>query len=306
MSKSKLFQHWPTMLLGAVVAAIMLVAVFSYSLDQSENAVVTTFGRPSLVSEPGLHFRWPYPFQKIHRFDRRIRCFEGGAGKLEETSTSDRHNILVGIFVAYRIDDAQRFFTTFNTVRNAEEQLNSWMRGTKNAVFGQYRFNQIVNPDEKELKLTEIQDKIRDDLARQGDPYGIRIETVGISALQVPRAISEKVFARMIAERKRIADKNIAEGESEARRIRIKADGDRTIALADAEAAAKEIRARGDAEAAVHYAKFKEDPELALFLRQLESLRRILKGRTTLILDTDTVPFTLLKSETEQRIAPKK
>ena len=306
MSKSAIFRHWPTMLLGAVVAAILFVAVFSYQLDQSENAVVTTFGRPELVEEPGLHFCWPYPFQKIYRFDRRIRCYGGGAGKLEETSTADQHNILVGIFVAYRIADAKLFFTTFNNIRNAEEQLNSWMRGSKNAVFGQYRFNQIVNPDPGALKLDEIRRNIREDLAARTLPYGIEIRSVGINALQVPRAISEKVFARMIAERKRIADKNIAEGESEARQIRVKADSDRTIALADAEAAAKEIRARGDAEAAVYYAKFKENPELALFLRQLDSLRKILKGRTTLVLDTDTVPFTLLKSETERRLAPQK
>ncbi len=303
MKKQEIFKHWPTMLLGFIVAAILLVAVFSYQLNQNEVAVVTTFGRPSVVTEPGLHFCWPYPFQKIYRFDKRIRCFEGGAGKLEETSTADQHNILVGIYVTYRISDAKQFFTTFNTTANADSQLNSWMRSAKNAAFGTYRFNEIINPDAKELKFQAIQQAILKDLQQRTANYGITIESVGINAVQVPQTISEKVFARMIAERKRIADKNIAEGESEARQIRIKADSERTIALADAEAQAKEIRARGDAEAAVYYAKFKENPELALFLRQLDSLRTVLKGRTTLILDTDTVPFTLLKQETERKIS---
>ena len=80
MATGNFFKHWPTMLLGLVVAAILLVAVFSYQLNQTESAVVTTFGRPTEVTEPGLHFRWPFPFQRIYRFDHRIRCFEGGAG----------------------------------------------------------------------------------------------------------------------------------------------------------------------------------------------------------------------------------
>ena len=71
-----------------ILVAILLVAVFSFQLNQTETAVVTTFGKPAQVTEPGLHFRWPFPFQKIYRFDKRVRSFEGGAGKLEETTTS--------------------------------------------------------------------------------------------------------------------------------------------------------------------------------------------------------------------------
>lgn len=304
MAKEKLLYHWPTILLGIVVAAILLIAVFSYQLDQSESAVVSTLGHPEKVTEPGLHFRWPFPFQRIYRFDHRVRCFEGGAGKLEETLTSDQHNVLIGIYITYRISDVEKFFVTFRDNDNAEEQLNSWMRGFKNAAFGQYRFDQIINTDPKAVKIAEIQEKIRQDLIRQTSGYGLDIISVGVNAFNVPKTISEQVFDRMIAERKRIADKNIAEGESEAKKIRIKADSDRTIALADAEAKAKEIRAVGDAEAAKYYAKFKENPELAAFLRQLDSLKRVLQGRTTLILDTDTVPFTLLKPQADKLQVP--
>ena len=65
MATGNFFKHWPTMLLGLVVAAILLVAVFSYQLNQTESAVVTTFGRPTEVTEPGLHFRWPFPFRNL-------------------------------------------------------------------------------------------------------------------------------------------------------------------------------------------------------------------------------------------------
>ena len=299
MSSGNFFKHVPTLLLGLAVAAILLIAVFSFQLNQTETAVVTTFGRPAQVTEPGLHFRWPFPFQRIYRFDKRIRSFEGGAGKLEETTTCDGHNILVGIYVDFKIGDVEKFFVTFENITNAEDQLNSWMRSAKNAAFGQYRFNQIVNTDPKQMKLTEIQNRIKEELVRKTSGYGLNILRVGINTINVPKTVSEKVFARMIAERKLVADKYIAEGNSEARKIRIEADSARTIKLADAEAKAKEIRAEGDVEAAKSYKIFQENPELAKFLRKLDSLREIMRGRTTVVIDTNTAPFDLLKPGAE-------
>ena len=299
MANGNIFKHWPTMLLGLAVAAILLVAVFSFQLSETESAVVTTFGRPAQVSDPGLHFRWPFPFQRIYRFDHRIRCFEGGSGKLEETMTADGQNILVGIYVNYKISDAKQFFVTMENLTKAEADLNSWMRGFKNAAFGQYRFNQVINVDPKQMKLNEIQEKIRTDLAKRASEFGMEVVSVGINTINVPKSISEKVFERMIQERQRAAAERLAEGEREAKNIRIKADSRKAILLADAEAAAKEIRAKGDAEAAQYYAVFKQNPELAEFLRKLDSLRSVMKNRTTLVLDTDVAPFNLFKPGAE-------
>ncbi len=299
MATGNFFKHWPTMLLGLVVAAILLVAVFSYQLNQTESAVVTTFGRPTEVTEPGLHFRWPFPFQRIYRFDHRIRCFEGGAGKLEETMTADGQNILVGIYVNFRIKDVKQFFVTLENMTKAEDQLNSWMRGYKNAAFGRYKFSQVVNTDPKLMKLTEIQNQIKENLVKISEPYGLEIVSVGINTINVPKAISEKVFDRMIQERQRAAAQFLAQGNSRAEKIRIDADREKAITLANAEAQAKEIRAQGDAEAAKYYAVFKENPELAEFLRKLDSLRQIMKGRTTLVLDTNVAPFDLFKPGAE-------
>ena len=299
MATGNFFKHWPTMLLGLVVAAILLVAVFSYQLNQTESAVVTTFGRPTEVTEPGLHFRWPFPFQRIYRFDHRIRCFEGGAGKLEETMTADGQNILVGIYVNFRIQDVKQFFITLENMTKAEDQLNSWMRGYKNAAFGRYKFSQVVNTDPKLMKLNEIQEEIKKNLVQISKPYGLEIVSVGINTINVPKAISEKVSDRMIQERQRAAAQFLAQGNSRAEKIRIDADREKAITLANAEAQAKEIRAQGDAEAAKYYAVFKENPELAEFLRKLDSLRQIMKGRTTLVLDTNVAPFDLFKPGAE-------
>ena len=295
MANGNFFKHWPTMLLGLLVAAALLTAVFSFQLNQTEVAVVTTFGRPVVVSDPGLHFRWPFPFQKVYFFDNRIRCYEGSSGKLEETATRDAHNIIAGIFVSYRITDAEEFFSKLTDVTGAEDFLNNRMRSAKNAAFGQYRFDQIVNTDPKKLKLGEIQDLIRRTLAADTAGYGITIVGVGINNLGVPKTITDKVFDRMIAERKQFADRNLADGKREAKEIRIQAERERTIMLAEAEAKAQKIRAEGDAAAAKFYEVFREEPALAEFLRKLDALREVMKGRTTLVVDTSVPPFDLLK-----------
>ncbi len=305
MGTEKFFKHWPTMLLGVVVAAILLVVVFSYQLNQTESAVVTTFGRPVAVTEPGLHFRWPFPFQRIYKFDHRIRCFEGGTGKIEETTTADGQNILVGIFVNFRIGNVETFFTSLENMTKAEDTLNSLMRSAKNAVFGQFRFNQVINTDAKAMKLGEIQEKIKEKLVADCSKYGLEIVSVGINTINVPKSISDKVADRMIQERKVEAAKFLSEGSRRAEEIRIEADRKREITLAEAEAKAKEIRAKGDAEAAQYYAVFKENPELAEFLRKLDSLRVIMQSRTTLVLDTNVAPFDLFKPGAEV-LAPAK
>ena len=297
MATGNFFKHWPTMLLGLIVAVVLLTAVFSFQLNQTEVAVITTFGRPAVVEAPGLHFRWPFPFQKVYRFDKRIRCFEGSSGKLEETATRDGHNILAGIYVDYRIGNPEVFFKQLKDIPNAEEVLNNLMRSEKNSAFGLYNFNQIVNTDPAKLKLTEIQNQIKSNLIAQTGKFGIEIVGVGINSLGVPKTITEKVFDRMVAERKQFADRSIAEGKSKAREIRIQADRDRTIAIAEAEANAQRIRAEGDAKAAESYKTFSQDPELAEFLRKLDALRVILQGRTTVVFDTNVPPFDLLKPQ---------
>ncbi|MBR2374082.1 MAG: protease modulator HflC [Lentisphaeria bacterium] len=299
MAANNFFKHWPTWVLGLLVAVILLFAVFSFQLNQTEVAVVTTFGRPAQVTEPGLHFRWPYPFQRIYRFDNRIRCFAGGAGKLEETTTSDGHNLLVGIYVNFRIADSVKFFKTLENMTQGEEKLNSLMRGYKNAAIGEYRFSEIINTNPKQMKQIQIQQKIKANLARETADYGLEIIDVGISTINVPKSISEKVADRMIAERKVQSDAYISEGNARAKQIRTEADTSKTIQLADAEAQARTIRAAGDAEAAKYYAEFTRNPELAEFLLKLDSLRKIMKGRTTLVTDYRTAPFDLFQAGAE-------
>lgn len=299
MATSKFFQHLPTVLLGIVVAVVLLLVLVTFQVSETECAVMTTLGNIEKKADlkPGLHFRWPYPFQRVYKFDRRLRCFEGNAGKLEETSTADEQNILVGIFVEYRIADAEKFFVSLERIGEAEQRLNNWMRAARNATFGRYRFNQIVNVDAKEVKLAQIQQEMLAEIRKNAAPFGLEVQAVGINAFNVPSTISEEVFKRMIQERKSAAEKFLSTGALEAGKIRTAADKAKADLLTDAEAKAKTIRAEGDAEAARYYEVFKANPELAAFLRKLDSLRRIMRSRTTLVLDTGAAPFDLLNAD---------
>ena len=301
---NKVLKHWPTLLMGVFVFAVLLVAVFTYQVSSTEVAVVERMGQ--MLNEhpaPGLHFRWPYPFEKITKYDNRLHCFGGNEGQIEETPTADKQNILVGVFITYRISDPLVFAKRMTSFKKAESELDIWMRGAKNAAFGKYKFDQILTTNPKKMRLGEISEMVRKDIAEKAKPYGLEICSAGITTLNVPEAVSSKVFERMNQDRMLAAQRYLGEGKLRAEEIRIAADKERANIIAKAEAEAKEISAKGDVEAAQYLKVFDRNPELAAFLRKLDSLRLIMKSKTTLVLDTNTDPFTLLKSNADQ-LAP--
>jgi modulator of FtsH protease HflC len=291
--------HWPTMLLGVIVAAIFLVAIFSFQVNTTESAIITTLDKiDDRAIEPGLHFRWPYPIQKIYKFDKRLRCFGGSIGKLEDAVVKTGQTVTLKIFVLYRIDNVKKFFNQLgsaDTVQRGEEQLNIWLRDVKLETFGKYDFNQLLNVDPKKMKLHEIEIAMQKKLAKVSKSYGFEIKGVGIEAINIPESISKDVFDRMNNERKVKAEEYTSEGTKKAQEIITEADKERSFILTAAQADAKMIRAEGDAEAAKYYETFKKNPELAIFLRKLDALGNIMQEKTTLILDTDSAPFDMLK-----------
>lgn len=292
-------RHMPTVVLGLIVAIIFLLTIFSFQVNETEYAVVTTFGEIVGTRGPGLHFRLPYPIQQITRYDKRNRCFDGTVGKIEETYTADGKSVIIGTYVVYRIFDPELILKRFGTEEKVEDRLTSLIRTEKNAVIGKYAFKELVNTDTSKLKLDMLEKDILDGIAAQAkDEYGVEIKSLGVKFLGIPEKISEKVFDRMISERNVLAENYRSEGKKIAKKIKDEADNRRKQMLADAEAEARSIRAEGDAKAASFYSVFKEEPELAEFLRKLESLRKIMPEKTTLILNTeDYPPFDILDPE---------
>jgi len=278
----------------ATIIAVLGLYLVSFQVRETESALVTTFGRPSSeITEPGWYFKWPSPIQRVYKFDSRMRVFEADIG---ETTTKGAVPIIVNTYVVWKIAEPLAFFNAVETVREAESKLLSQISDTQNKVIGRHSFSEFVNSDPAKIRFEEIQEEMLAELKQAvRDDYGIEIRTLGIKQLKISEDVSKDVFERMRAERNRKTEATIAQGNAEATKIKTDADSKKTELLAAAEARAKAIRGQGDAEAAKYYKMLDADPQLAMFLRDIEALKKTLEKRSTIVLSADTEPFKLLK-----------
>ena len=277
-----------------LIIGVLGLYLISFQVREIELALVTTFGKPTReITEPGWYFKWPAPIQRVYPFDSRMRVFEGDIG---ETTTKGAVPIIVNTYVVWKIAEPLRFFNSVETVKEAENYLRSQLSDTQNKVIGRHFFSEFVNSDSSKIRFEEIEDEMLGELKQAvRDDYGIEIKTLGIKQLKISEDVSKDVFERMRAERNRRTEATIAEGNAEAIRIKSDADEKKTVLLAAAEARAKAIRGQGDAEAAQYYKMLEEDTEFAMFLRDIDALKKVLQKRSTIVLSADTEPFKLLK-----------
>lgn len=286
-----------------LIIAVLGLYLVSFQVRQTESALVTTFGKPTRqLTEPGWYFKWPTPVERVYKFDSRMRVFEADIG---ETTTKGAVPIIVNTYVVWKIAEPLEFFNAVGTIREAESKLLSQISDTQNKIIGRHSFSEFVNSDPTKIKFEDIQNEMLADISSVvRDNYGIEIKTFGIRQLKISEDVSKDVFERMRAERNRRTEATIAQGNAEATRIKADADSKKTELLAAAEARAKAIKGQGDAEAAKYYKLLKKDPEFAMFLRDIETLKKVLEKRSTIVFSADTEPFKLLKQIPE--LKPKK
>jgi membrane protease subunit HflC len=287
---------------GLLVAVMFVLLQVLFTVRESEAVVVTTFGKPVReLTAAGLYTRWPWPVQRIYRFDNRTHTLEGA---FEETLTRDGKNILVAVYAGWRIQQPIQFLERVGTVEQAERNLDGLLRSQKNAVLGQFPFAGLINTNAAAVQFEAIEQQMLAAVQPEAvSRYGVEVQFLGVRKIGLPESITEKVFARMRAEREEIAERYRSEGEGEAIKLRAEADSTRNQLLARAEAEAKGIRAEGDAKAAESYQVFEKNPELAVFLRKLEVLELTLKTKSTVVLSSETEPFDLLQGD---KALPKK
>ena len=278
----------------ALVIVIMCLYLIAFQVRETESALVTRFGKPVReITDPGLYIKWPVPIERVHTFDSRMQVFEADLG---ETTAKDSVPIIVNTYVVWRIAEPLKFLNAVGTVKGAEVKLYSQITDTQNRVIGQHSFGEFVNSDSGKIKFKEIEAEMLADLKQTlSDEYGIEVKTLGIKQLKISKDVSKDVFERMKTERNRRTEATIARGEAEAAKIRADANLIKTELLAAAEARAMAIRGQGDAEAAKYYKMLEEEPELAMFLRNIEALEKILKERSTIVIRDDSEPFKLLQ-----------
>jgi len=300
-------KHIGIVIIGLAILFILVLSSLTYTVRWKEKALVLNFGKISRVEEePGL--KWCLPWQNVMKFDGRLRNYQTVANQVQ---TRDKQTVIVTVYVNWRIEDASRFYERFrqgntstsdDVVVKANDFLKSWVTESTN-VFAEYELGELVTLDPDAFKLASVEKgddgkggmlkRIRDK-ADAGDGYGMEIVDLGIRQLGVPGPVTESVFNRMKEEREAVVRTLQADGQSQADSIIGQAKGQATRIKAEAEAKARAIEGQGDAEAAQYYAAFLENPALANFLRRLETLRKTLSERTTLVLDSETPPYNLL------------
>jgi membrane protease subunit HflC len=280
-------------ILIAVIFLVMVIYLVTFQVRETESAFVTRFGKPVReITAPGLYAKWPTPIEQVHKFDSRMRVLEAELG---ETTTSGTVPIIVNTYVVWRVAEPLKFLNAVKTIENAESKLRNQINDTQNRVIGQHAFGEFVNSDPDRIKFDQIQAQMLADLKEPvRKDYGIEIKTLGIKQLKISAEVTKQVFERMKAERQRRTDATISEGDAEAGRIRAEANMKREMLIAAAEARAKTVRGQGDADAAKYYKMLEEDPQLAIFLRNIEAFVASLKERATIIIPADADPFRLL------------
>lgn len=304
--KHSLAQHWPALLLGVLVGGVFIAAMLVFQVRQTDLALVLTFNKPDTVTvagvekarvfQPGLHFKWPYPIQSVWTHDNRTQCYELKKGQYEQVQTSDDYQVIVSTYVLWRVGDPGRFLRAVGKTAEAESKLDILVRNARNGVLGRHALGDLINVDPAKVKIPQIEGEILSDLRGVAlNEFGIEALFVGFRHIGFPEEVTTKVFDRMIAERNRTAENYRAAGRRDAQKIRAAADLEASNLLAGADAEAKGIRADGDRAAAGYYSVFSQEPELAAFLRKLEALRQVVTDKTTLVLDTATPPYDLLR-----------
>jgi membrane protease subunit HflC len=282
------------LLLGAGFAGLFMLGARGYGpiviTREGETKLLLLFGDPSDAStRPGWSLRIPL-LHDVLVFDARWLHLGIEPGEIQ---TRDRERIVVDNYVIWRIEDPLLYYKSFPTGQSeAETQIGKQVRAKVREVIGQHALIGVVK-ESRDAIQAEITAKSREALKR----VGIGVADVRINRTELPEGTEENVFARMRAERERLARKHRAEGEEEARGIRARADAEAQVTVAEAQGEAEIERGRGDAEAARIYAEaYSRDAEFYGFVRSLEAWRRTLGEHTTLVLPPDHEFFRMLES----------
>jgi membrane protease subunit HflC len=277
---------------AAIAVGLLLIYLTFYSVRETEFALVTQFGRPLYtVADAGLHVKWP--FQTLMRFDRRLRVYNP---RPSEFLTRDKKNLVIENYVAWRIQDPNRFVQTVGDATAAEMRLHDIIWSGLSAAIGTRDLDSLVAASPEKVQAGAMLDQLTEATDRAAlERYGLRVLDVRIKRLNLPEQNKQSVYARMRAERERIARQYRAEGEEQALAIRADADRQKEEIVSTAYREAEKIRGEGDAEATRVYGQaYNRNPRFYKLVRTLESYKKVLDDKTTAILSSDSELFKVL------------
>lgn len=295
------------LILGAALAffAFLLVSGALFIVDETQQVVITRFGEPKrAITSPGLNIKVPFLDQR-HIFERRFLEWDGDRN---EIPTQDKRLIFVDTYARWQIIDPIKFFQRLTNERRAQSRLDDILDGETRNTIAKHNLIEVVRSTDREF--TVVEEMGGDDgteevthlaagratmeaevlSAAQGrvTDLGISILDFRFKRLNYVKEVSEQVYARMISERKRIAEQFRSEGAGEAARIAGEKDRDLKVIQSEAYRQAQEIKGKADAAAADIYAKaYNRDPEFYRFLKTMDVFKTALDPETVLLLGTD-------------------
>lgn len=303
--------------LAVIISAIVLIAVFSsaYVINETEQVVITQFGRA--VGEPkvspGLYFKLPL-IQQANYFPKNLLEWDGDPGQIP---TLDKTYIWVDTFARWKIIDPLKFFQTVNNVTSALARLDDILDAAVRNYITSYPLIETVRATNRKLDTFEVgigegsdervvkeittgRKAIIKGVLEQASPklaeFGIQLVDVKIKRLNYVDEVQQSVYARMIAERKQIAEKFRSEGKGEASRIAGNREKELKRITSEAYKVSQEIKGKADAEAAAIFAEaLGRDPEFFSFLKTLDIYRETMDKNTNLVLSTDSEFLQYLK-----------
>ena len=273
-----------------ILLPVLAVVGFSsiFIVDETQQVVILQLGKPvKTVTKPGINVKLPFPFQEKITFDDRLLEYDSPP---EEILSKDKKSLIVDNYVRWKIVDPLQFLKTVQAIPTAKSRMDDIVYSELRRELGTHDMVEII---------TENREEIMDIVTRQSNSatlsYGISVVDVRIRRVDLPAENEESIYARMEAERKRQANKFRSEGEEEAQKIRAATDRDKTIILADAYKEAEKIRGEGDAKAVQVYARsYSADPKFYEFVRTLDTYKKVVDDKTTLVLPSGSKLFKLL------------
>jgi len=265
--------------LALLVLGALLVSGTLITVDQRQNAIVFQLGEvKEVITKPGLNFKWPM-IQNVRHFDMRILSYDDVEPM--RFITSEKKPVLVDSFVKWRITDVQQYYISVQGDEfRAATRIKQTISDSLQAEFGKRTVHDVVSGQRDDI-MAQVRDKVDQDLRR----IGVEIIDVRLKRVDLPQEVSESVYRRMEAERKRVANELRSEGSASAERIRADADRQREVILANAYRDAQRVRGDGDARAASTYAQaFSQNPEFYAFYRSMEAYRSAFRGKGDLLL----------------------
>jgi membrane protease subunit HflC len=272
-----------------VVFAVLwlLIPQLLFIIDEREQAIVTQLGAyVRTITEPGLHAKIPFA-QTVHRFDKRVLATDADPA---EYLTLDKKRLVVDYVARWQIKDPLTFFISVATLDGARARI-------EDIVFSELR--QAISGQDFAPVTSEHREPTMDAVANTARArtaaFGIELIDVRIKRADLPREVQQSVFARMVAERGRIAKRYRSEGEEEAAKLRAETDKQREIILAQAYERSQRLQGEGDAAATAVYASaYEQNPRFYFFVRTLEAYDDILTPETLLVLPGDAAMFRFL------------